>query len=194
MKKNEPQNNMEEAVKRAEVLDVPKILKLLHENLEQNLTEDKKKKEGFLSFCPTEKELVEIINDEGVIINTKGSVLKGYFITLSKELADTIPFWIEMLNNTGKMEYEGIKIKDYNYVLIGQICVAKSFRDGVSFSKLYSAVTSILKSRGYEIAIGEISGDNYKSLVAHSFLKELGVYKSISNQEWHVVALDLKKG
>lgn len=123
----------------------------------------------------------------------KGSELKGYFITLSKELASKSPFWEEMLSSAQNIQYEGKKVKDYNYALIGQICVEKSFRGGITFSKLYSTTATMLREIGYEIAIGEIAGDNSKSLAVHSFLKEIGVYKSISGQEWHIVILDLMK-
>jgi predicted GNAT superfamily acetyltransferase len=193
MNEFESPKTSEEITRKAEVIDVPIILNLLRENLGQYLPEDSKKKEGFLSFNPTEAELAEIINDTGVVINMKGNELKGYFITLSKDLARKSSFWNEMLDNAESMDYEGKKIGDYNYALIGQICVAKAFRGGMTFNRLYYTTSSMLKEKGYEVAIGEIASDNAKSLAVHSFLTEIGTYESNSGIKWHVMILDLSK-
>ncbi|MES3005850.1 MAG: hypothetical protein V4664_02790 [Patescibacteria group bacterium] len=188
----EKHNHKEIIIRKAEALDVPLILDLLTKNLARNLSEEEKK-DGFFHFEPTYEELLKIINDTGVYLSLRGEELKGYFITMSKELAQTIPFEAEMLANAERMLYEGKPLSEYNYVVLAQICVAKEFRGGMTFNRLHLATQSILKEQGFEIGFGEIEDTNSTSLAVHSYLTDVGTYIASSGLKWHIMVSDLRK-
>lgn len=182
----------ENIIRKAEVADIPSILKLLQENLAKNLSEEEQK-DGFFHFEPTEEEMKKIVNDTGVYISLKGETLKGYFITMSKELGQTIPFEAEMIAHAEEMEYEGRAIKEYKYVLLAQICVAKEFRGGMTFNRLHLATQTMLKEQGFEIGFGEVEDKNSTSLAVHKYLTNVGTYNSQSGLKWHILVADLRK-
>jgi hypothetical protein len=182
----------ENIFRRAEMIDIPIIKKLLEENLGKNLSEEEKK-DGFVTFEPTENELSELINDTGIFINLKGNELKGYLITASKELSKNIPFFNEMIENMESIEYDGKKIGDYNYGLLAQINIAKKYRGGTTFFRLHTYAQTALNEQGFELGIGEIADTNEKSLAVHRNLSDIGTYTAKDGLVWHVVVADLRE-
>ena len=182
----------EDVIRKAEIVDAPKILDLLRINLAKNLSEDEKKG-GFLYFEPTSEELERIINDTGIYLSMRGDDLKGYFITMSKELAKDIPFEAEFIKNAEKMSYDGKSIEEHNYAILAQICIAKEYRQGVTFHRLHLMTQSALKNQGFEIGIGEIEDKNDVSLSVHRNYTDAGTYTASSGLLWHVIVVDLRK-
>jgi hypothetical protein len=123
----------------------------------------------------------------------KGSVLKGYFITISKELALTIPFEAEFIKNAERMFFKDKLISEYNYALLAQLLVAKEFRGGMTFHRLHDETESSLNEQGYELAIGEIVDHNETSLAVHRYFTDVGTYVAESGMKWHVMVLDLNE-
>lgn len=182
----------EDIFRKAEAIDAPVILDLLTKNLLRNLSEEEKK-DGFFHFEPTNEEMVNIINDTGIYLSLKGEKLKGYFMTMSRELAQTIPFEAEMIMNAEAMMHEGKPISEYNYVVLAQICIAKEFRGGMTFNQLHVAAQSALKEKGFEICFGEIEDTNKKSLKVHGFMTDIGTYVALSGLTWHIMVSDFRK-
>jgi hypothetical protein len=174
------------------MFDVPIILSLLRINLAKNLSEEEKKG-GFLYYEPMQEEMEKIINDTGVYLSMRGSELKGYFITMSKELALSIPFESELVTQADQMVYEDTLVKDYNYAVLAQICIAKAFRGGMTFNRLHLMTQSMLKEQGYEIGVGEIADTNSNSLAVHSYLTDIGMYSATSGLKWHIMVADFRK-
>lgn len=187
----EKPSEKESIYRRAEIIDAPLILGLLVKNLAKNLPEDEKK--NGLYYEPTEEELIKIINGTGVYLSLIGTELKGYFITMSRELAQTIPFEAELLTKAANMIYDGKTIEEYNYAVLAQICIAKEYRGSMTFHRLHLGTQSMLRDQGYEIGLGEISDKNSKSLAVHSNNTEVGTYIAESGLKWHVVVVELRE-
>lgn len=185
-------NSNENIIRKAEVMDVPIIQELLKKNLFKNLNEDERK-DGYFFYEPTDEELIKIINDTGIYLSLSGDELKGYFMTMSKELAKTIPFEAEMLDHAEEMIFNNEQIKDYKYFVMAQLCVAKEYRGGTTFHKLHLNTRSAMKDRGFEIGVGEIEDGNELSLAVHRNLTDVGTYKASSGLKWHIMVADLSK-
>ncbi|MFA7252786.1 MAG: hypothetical protein WC027_02930 [Candidatus Paceibacterota bacterium] len=175
--------------RKAEAIDIPMISELLAKSLAKNLPEEEKK-DG-LYYEPNADDLLKIINDTGIQLCIRGDKLKGYFITMSKELAQTIPFEHELLANAQEVQYKGKSIKNYNYALLAQICIAKEFRGGRTFYKLHQETQEMLADQGYEIGLAEISDKNTTSLAVHRNHADVGTYIAISGMKWHIFVVDL---
>jgi hypothetical protein len=82
-------------IRKAEMPDIPLILKLVQENLGENLTEEERD-DGFIVWNPSESELAEIIDISGIFLSMAGEKLTGYLITMTKNLGLRSPFFSEM--------------------------------------------------------------------------------------------------
>ena len=190
MQSPEKINITETIYRRAELIDKPLILDLLRKNLAKNLPDDEKK--FGLYYEPSDDEFKKIIDDSGVFLCLKGEELKGYFITMSTELAKTIPFEAELVYKASDMVYDGKRIDEYKYALLAQICIAKEYRRGMTFHRLYLGTQSMLREQGYEIGVGEISDQNSVSLAVHRNNTEVGTYTASSGIKWHVTVVELR--
>ena len=181
-----------DVVRRAVAADAPFILKLLRENSVQNLKKEELK-DGFVIYNPTLDELLKVIADTGVFVCFEKQVLKGYFMSMSRELAETIPFENELLQNSADLKYDNKQIKNYKHAIYAQICIAKEYRGGQIFKKLHVAAEQSLVVQGYELGIAEIAEENIKSKSVHGFMPEIGTYESKSGIHWHIHVRDLRK-
>ncbi len=182
----------ENILRKAEIHDIPIIFSLLRENLAKNLTQEEKS-DGFLYYEPTTVELEKIIHDTGIYLSLQGTELKGYLMTMSKELALSIPFERELVENAERMTYEEKPLGDYRYAILAQICIAKKFRNGMTFNRLHVSAQSALKDFGFELGVGEIEDTNTTSRAVHKYLSDIGTYTATSGLKWHVMVADLRK-
>jgi len=171
--------------------DIPQILKLVQENLGENLTEEEKEG-GFITWNPSESELAEIIDSSGIFLSMIGKKLKGYVITMTRDIGLRNPFFSEMLSYAEDMQFDGKYLSEYKYIIFAQVCIGKEFRGGMTFSRLYSTSQSMSKDQGFDVFIGEIADKNKKSLAVHSNYADAGTYKSSNGMVWHVIVGDLR--
>ena len=177
-------------IRKAELADIPSIKELLEKNLGSALS-DVEREGGFLTWNPDAGELESVIRDSGIYLSIQGGHLKGYLITMSKALGHSNSFFSEMIRYAESMEFDGKHIEEYAYVIFAQICIAKEFRGGMTFTRLHFAAQSALKDT-YDIWIGEIADMNHKSLAMHSNYFDAGTYVSAENTKWHVIVGDLR--
>lgn len=178
-------------IRKAEMADISSIRNLLENNLGEMLTEEQKK-DGFVTWNPSDEEMSEIINDTGIVLSMVGENLKGYAITMSREVGHRNPFFSEMLESAEKMEFEGRPLSEYRYVVFAQICIDKMFRGGMTFHRLHVTTQNMLKEQGFEMWVGEIADSNKKSLAVHSTYEDVGIYKAANGIEWHIIVGDLR--
>lgn len=192
--------NMEfnkETVTLASESDIESITRLQRKNLDKNLTEEEKQKEGFVSLETTNDDLSKIMeNKDGlIVVDKQNDHLRGYLISITQEYAKKLSFLDPLLQNIKELEYQGKKIEDYKYCILAQTAIEKESRGQGILEKLYAKLKNELATQGYELGISEIAESNEKSLGVHLNkigLKKIGVY-DFDNKKWVVVALDLIK-
>lgn len=176
--------------------DIPEILKLQQANLSENLTEEEKQKEGFVSLTTTEQDLEKIIKNDGVVVVDKeNNNLKGYLFSVTLDYAKKISFLDPLIENINNVEYKDKNLNEYKCCILAQTAIEKESRGKGILEKLYAKLKTELISRGYELGVSEIAEDNKKSLGVHINkigLKKLGSYV-FNNKNWIIVALDLKE-
>jgi L-amino acid N-acyltransferase YncA len=95
-----------------------------------------------------------------------------------------------MISNIQLVEYQGKPLANYNFYLMGQICIHKDYRGKGIFDLLYQH-HKLIYSRGYELLVTEISANNKRSLRAHEKLGFKTTYTYTDNMdEWKVVVWD----
>ena len=86
---------------------------------------------------------------------------------------------------------ETVLEKDINYMVMGQVCIAKLFRKKGIFRGLYSHMRKELKEK-YQMIITEVDAENQRSLAAHYAIgfNDLLFYEA-SKRKWHLIKLEL---
>lgn len=180
--------------------DLNAILNLQKANLKANISPIEAEEQGFVT-CNHSFEVLKLMNHPYPHIIAKHSKhpklphhqkeLAGYALVMLKSHADEVPEIISMFTQINQLNYQGKALKKSNYVVMGQICVAKKFRGKGVFTGLYETMFTALKPH-YAYLITGISTSNKRSIKAH---QKVG-FQSIINfkddlGEWVLVLKDL---
>ncbi len=161
-------------------------------NYRQNISAEERDKEGFVSW-PYPMELLEKTQALAPhIILKDGEIVVGYALVLLKEAAPFHKDLQGMFNNLATLMYNGKPLADYDYYVMGQVCIDKPWRGKGAFNMLYQHHKK-LYSNSFDMVITEISVSNIRSQRAHekTGFKTIYGYTDAAD-EWNVVAWDWK--
>lgn len=163
------------------------ILKVQDQNLVHHLSDETSLKKGFVTVKHP-LEILQKMNSKArhVIAKMNGEVV-GYALVMLKEFKRSIPLLISMFETFEKIEYQGKKLSDLNYYVMGQICIRDDFKRTGIFKKLYEKHKQEY-SKYYDYCLTEVSSKNIPSMIAH---KRVG-FKIVhtftdSIDEWNVL-------
>jgi ribosomal protein S18 acetylase RimI-like enzyme len=169
------------------------ILTLQQQNLPQNITEAEKSDQGFVTVHHTLKQLTEMNLIAPHLIAKDGDRIAGYILAMTKESKSLIPVLIPMFEQFDRIQFEGKSISEFNYLVVGQICVGKDYRGQGIFDRMYAAYEAAFSSK-FDFVITEIAVSNVRSIKAHQRVGFDVIHEfSDHTQDWAIVALDWKK-
>ena len=172
--------------KRAQtVKELHQILALQRANIPSVISENEKQKEGFVTVHHT----FEILNAMNMkyphVIATYEKKVIGYALCMLQDFKNEVlkPMF-EKIDNYLK--------GDRSYLVMGQICVDKTFRKQGIFRGLYDFMKQELRP-DFDIIITEVDEANTRSMNAHYAIgfKVLYSYRS-NNQDWEILSWDIK--
>ncbi|WP_136466646.1 GNAT family N-acetyltransferase [Flagellimonas onchidii] len=160
------------------------ILDLQQQNLPKNLTVKEKELEGFLTVEHSFSILKEMNDECGHIIALDDEKVVAYALCMHPKFAESIKVLKPMFH-----EINNVVRDKGNYMVMGQICVAKSHRGKGLFRSLYKTMKEKLPN-GFDTIITEVDAHNKRSLRAHRAIgfKELKRYYS-DEKEWVLIVL-----
>ncbi len=164
--------------------ELNQILQLQQKNLKSVVTIDERETDGFLTV-EHDLPLLKAMNDACPhIIAIDRQQLVGYALCMHPKFADSIEILRPMYHEINKTITE----KD-NYMVMGQICVAKSHRGKGLFRGLYQTM-QVKLPEGFDTIITEVDDENKRSLMAHINVgfRTLKVYESVG-RNWHLIYL-----
>ncbi len=166
--------------------ELNQILKLQKNNLLQELSASEKEKEGFLTVYHTFDILKQMNDACSHIIAKHNNTVIGYVLCMTKDFKNKISVLVPMFN-----EIELVVSKNINYVVMGQVCVSKYYRERGVFRGLYKFMGESLKSN-FDAIITEVDVKNIRSSNAHKAVgfKLLKNYMS-NNQLWEIISLEI---
>ena len=161
-------------IKRVETLrDLKEIKVLQNNNLKNNLSEEEKSVEGFvtaeysLEFLQQMHELEASIVAIDTSINGDSSRVVGYILAVPRSIQGHQHRLLDdMMDNINQSSYHGTSLNDMNYLLVGQVCVAKGYRGQGLLQKMYQYYREALSPR-YPCCITEVDESNQRSVKAH---------------------------
>ena len=168
------------------VKDLSEILKLQKANLPDNLSEKTKKEQGFVTVHHHLEMLQKMHTIHPHTIALYNNKLIGYALSMSRKFSNDIPILAPMFSKIKASEK-----REENYLIMGQVCVARDFRGKGVFRGLYDHMKKIF-SNVYDCIITEINSKNSRSMNAHLTLgfQELARY-DFEGETWIVLFIDL---
>jgi GNAT superfamily N-acetyltransferase len=173
--------------------DLEGILALQKSNLARNLSAEEIQHQGFVTVDHSYDQLKKLNDNERHVIAKEGDRVVGYVLAMTSQSKFDIPIIIPMFEAFDGIVYRGRKVTQYNYIVVGQVCIDKEYRGRGIFDECYSAYKTHYSGK-YDFAITEIARTNQRSLNAHKRIgfKEVHSYFSQDNSEWIIVLWDWK--
>ena len=167
------------------------ILELQLENWKNNLSEQEKKAQGFVTIRHTLDQLLLMHEQEPSLVLVDQEIVKGYCLALVPEIATKITFFKLLVERLDPLSFKGQPLRSYPFIIVGQVCIAKSHRGQGWFDKMYETYRLGLKDR-YDFALTEVADDNQRSLKAHYRVgfETVKKYQDEHGTWWHVVVWD----
>lgn len=135
-------------------------------NLKQNISAEEAIDKGFLTAAFTIEYLQEMNVASPSIIAKVGEKVVGYALVATKAIRNGHDLLEDLFDAIDQSEYKGKLLKDVNYVVVGQLCVAKEYRGQDLVQKLYGHFRDCL-SKEFTYLVTDIVQANTRSLKAH---------------------------
>lgn len=173
--------------------DLQGILELQQKNLPQNLSPEEKSEQGFVRVVHN-LELLGLLNSiEPHIIAKDDNKVAAYFLAMTKKSRNDVPMLVPMFQQFDKLTYKGKNVSEYNYMVVGQVCIGKNYRGIGLFSSCFEAYKDTFEKK-YDFAITEISISNPRSIKAHqkAGFEIIHTFKD-EYETWVIVVCDWSK-
>jgi predicted GNAT superfamily acetyltransferase len=173
--------------------DLYGILDLQKANLRINLSDSEISSQGFVTVVHSFRDLKALNDIEAHVIAKHKDRVVAYLLAMTAKSKNDIPVLVPMFEMFDHVSFGTKLIADYNYIVVGQVCVAKEYRGREILDKTYLKYKDEFENK-YDFAITEIDNKNQRSLNAHKRIgfREIHRYSSPDKTEWVVVVWDWK--
>ena len=171
--------------------DLMGILKLQSENLSYLLTPEEKVQEGFVTVKHDLATLKRMHDLEPSVIALKNDTVVGYLLAMTSGSRFDISILDPMFKMFEEINFKSKPIANYNYLVVGQVCVDKNFRGTGLLDEMYDYYRDQFSNK-YDFAITEIIDTNMRSIRAHSRIgfELVHQYPAPDETRWHIVIWD----
>ena len=142
------------------------IQSLQQANLRKNLSDSEAKEQGFL-MAEYSLDILQKKHAAGasVIAVADGKVV-GYSLVAVKSIRHEHPLLADLFDTIDRLQFHGMNLSESNYVVVGQLWVAKEFRGMGLVDRLYQYFRECYADQ-YEFLITDVAKANHRSLKAH---------------------------
>lgn len=142
------------------------ILRLQQENLGRFLSEEEAAREGFVT-AEYSLEFLRSMNEETpAVIAKAGDDVVGYSLVASRAIVGKHQLLDDLFISADQSFFNGESLKESNYVLCGQLCVAKGYRGQGIAQAMYGLFKSSYREK-FKYCITDVASANPRSLRAH---------------------------
>jgi ribosomal protein S18 acetylase RimI-like enzyme len=170
--------------------EIRSIKALQTSNLKSNLTEAEILQEGFVTASYSLELLEQMHRIEPAIIAKDGDAVVGYALAVTKALYGQHGLLDDLFAQIDAHHYKGQALANVNYVVVGQLCVAKTHRGRGLVQKLYGFFREALSTK-YPYLITDVDEKNPRSVKAHikTGFEIIGTLH-YGGSNWHIVLWD----
>jgi predicted GNAT family N-acyltransferase len=171
--------------------DLRQILDLQKLNLPQSLSPEEIGREGFVTVSHSFEDLKKMNSYEQSVIAKEDDRVAAYLLAMTEKSKEDIPILVPMFEVFNEINYREKKISAYNYLVVGQVCVAKEFRGKRILDECYQEYKRRFEKK-YDFAITEIAQKNLRSMKAHERIgfKTIHQYQEENGTDWNIVVWD----
>lgn len=191
-----PNNNNNPAVRFTTAksdADLAGILALQVANRPEALTVEERHSQGFVS-ARHDVDLLRDMNEpiaHTIALDDNGNVV-GYALTLQRTFdVQRIPYLTGLRKEIERVVYKNTTVAKLNYVLSGQVCVAKTHRGQGVFCGLYNHMCRRLAGC-HDCIITAVSTQNPRSLRAHAKAGFVRIHQFADHgHDWNILLLTI---
>jgi hypothetical protein len=166
------------------------ILRLQKENHKANISVEAALQNGFLSVQHTFEVLEEMNQAAPQIIALDHGNIAGFALVMLQSSGHKVPELQPLFDILHKLEYKGRPVENYNFYIMGQICIAEKYRGTGLFDELYLKHKEIYASQ-FDFCLTEVAARNTRSMRAHTRLgfQNIATYRDVQ-EEWNIMVWD----
>jgi ribosomal protein S18 acetylase RimI-like enzyme len=174
--------------------EIQQILDLQQVNLPKNISKEEAISQGFVTVEHTFSLLKRMNDLAPSTIAKDGEKVIGYCLSMLAELKNDVPVLVPMFEMIEKIDYQGKKLSDSPYVIMGQVCVDKNYRGLGVFDGMYQAMRSYFENQ-FDKVITEVALRNTRSMKAHQRVgfQNIHEYATPNGEHWAIVVWDWRK-
>jgi len=135
-------------------------------NLRKNIDAATAVSDGFLTAEYTIEYIQQMHDASPSIIVKDGNQVVGYALVATKAVREGHDLMADLFNVIDTKYYKGKSLKEVNYVVVGQLCVAKGYRGQGLVKRMYDYYRDCY-AKEYEYLITDVAQANTRSLNAH---------------------------
>lgn len=135
-------------------------------NLKKNIDDATAVAEGFVTAEYTIAFLQQMHDASPSIIAKDGDIVVGYALVATHKVRNGHDLMADLFNVIDTKYYNGKCLKEVNYVVVGQLCVAKDYRGQGLVKRMYDYYRDCYAA-DYEYLITDVAQANTRSLKAH---------------------------
>ncbi len=168
--------------------DLQGIIHLQRKNLPAGLTREEMQSQGFVTVVHSLDDLRKMNDIEQNIIAKDDDEVIAYLLAMTKKSRTQFPVLFPMFDLFDKLSYNDRMVSDYNYMVVGQVCVDKQYRGQGLLDNCYAEYKNRFNGK-YDFAITEIATKNQRSMQAHKRIgfETIYEYKAPDNEAWSIV-------
>lgn len=169
------------------------IKKLQTANLKSKISLEESSAEGFLTAEYTPEFLRLMHEASPSIIAVDGDEVVGYALVATKAVRAHHALLSDLFDSIDSKSFQGRLLGDVNYVVVGQLCVAKSHRGQGLVQRMYNFYRDELADE-FEFLVTDVDEKNPRSLKAHinSGFEVIDTL-TYGGSLWHIVLWDWRK-
>jgi hypothetical protein len=172
--------------------DVRQVLALQHANLSTRVAADVAASQGFVTVQHNFGLLEKMNEAIPQVIAKDGDQLAGYALVMLPTFQDLIPVLKPMFDLFDSLDFQGKKVSEYHYYVMGQICVAEGYRGSGVFDGMYQHHRELFGEQ-FDFVITEIASRNARSIRAHQRVGFQTIHSfQDATDHWEIVVWDWK--
>ncbi len=150
----------------SELSELEGIKNLQEENLKRNLSEEEAEVQGFVTAEYSLGFLQTLHEQSPSVIALDEIKVVGYALVALKSIRDQHDLLSDLFDSIDKIKYKGQLLKNSNYVVVGQLCVAKDYRGRGLVQQMYQQFKTSLSVK-FDYCLTDIAENNPRSLKSH---------------------------
>lgn len=174
--------------------DIRQVLALQQANLSTRVSDETASSQGFVTVQHNFDLLKKMNEAVPQVIAKAGDQVVGYALVMLPSFRDLVPVLKPMFKVFDGLDYDGKKVSDYRYYVMGQICVADGWRGMGIVDGLYLKHRELF-SGSFDFCITEIAARNTRSLRAHQRVGFETIHTFRDETDlWEIVVWDWRSG